>query len=169
LRKKLIFKFGFVALLAICGFLLSAQIPTITYTDANYGPLSGQKNANINTWCTGTVGTGNGTTYMFTPGANVANVCSGTTITEMPIALTCTAKNLYVNSGTAGAVAGSGVVALFKAGVATALTCTVGTGTTCNDTTHTVSMTAGNLWSVRVTTGQATDTSANLRASFQCQ
>lgn len=54
------------------------------------------------------------------------------------------ARNLRVRSNTNGAAAGSGVFTVFtRSGGATALTCTIGTGSTCSDTTHTVSVSAG--------------------------
>src|SRR5207244_3021263 len=52
---------------------------------------------------------------------------------------------------------------------ASGLTCTLGTGTTCNDITHTVALTTSDSWSVRITTAQTGDTTANPRATFQCQ
>jgi hypothetical protein len=122
----------------------------------------------INAWCTGTVGTGNGTTYSLLPGSN-AITCGGSAAgAENPIVSACTAQNLQVRASVAGAVAGSGVVALFKNGSASALTCTLGTTLTCSDITHTVALTTSDTWSVRITTGQGSDTTANPRAVFQC-
>ena len=123
-------------------------------------------------YCNSTVGTGNGTTYILVPGANASgNTCSGSTsATEQDVPYTCTAKNLRVRASAAGSAAGSGVVTLFVGGSGSALTCTLGTGTSCSDTSNTVALTAGtSLWSMRVTTGQASDTTANVRATFQCQ
>lgn len=77
-------------------------------------------------------------------------------------------KNLYVSAGTGGTSSSSGVFTLFDNGVAQVVTCTVGTGTTCNDTTHTYTATAGHLYSLRFTT-QATETLASLVVSMDFQ
>lgn len=131
----------------------------------------GSAGAAVNSFCNGTIGTANATTYFVTPGGTGATstVCTMTGGVEMPMPMACTAKNLYVSVGTAGSAAGSTLVKLFVNGSGSTLTCTAGTATTCNDTTHTVAITAGQGWSIRVTTGQATDTTANIRVAFQCQ
>ena len=122
-------------------------------------------------YCQGTIGTANATTYILAPFVNVANsnACTGTAAMEFPVPAPCIAKDLYVVATAAGAVAGSGVVTLYKNGSATTLTCTLGTGTTCNDTTHLPTFVAGDTYSLRVLTGQATDTTAGVRAAFACQ
>lgn len=119
-------------------------------------------------WCIGTIGTGNGTTYFLAPAATATSACTATTGTETPTPIACTAKNLYAKVRTAGSAAGSGVITLNKGGVATAVTCTMGTATSCSDLTHTVSFSAGDNWSVTETTGQATDTSLDTKVSFLC-
>ena len=147
----------------------------VTYDSFGNVQDSGVNVANVGAvfmaWCTGGVGTANATAYQLAPGTNNGLSCTiaGSTAT-IPIPITCTAKNLYVTASSGGAVAGSGVVTLTKAGTgSTALTCTLGTSTSCNDTTHSVSFSAGNNWGVIVTTGQASDSTANVKASFQCQ
>jgi hypothetical protein len=123
--------------------------------------------------CTGAVGTGNGTTYPLVPYATQGGTsCSQTGSTqEMPIPATCTGKSLYVTASAAGATVGSGVVTVYYDGniPSSGPACTLGISTTCNDLTHTVAMSAGHTYSVRVKTGQASDTTANVRASFICQ
>lgn len=132
-------------------------------------------NAILFSYCLGTVGTGNATEYAMAPNSATASqgLCAAT-VTQgadvgVPMPFACTAKNLYVHMLTAGAAAGSSVVKLYKNGVASALTCTGGTTKACSDTTHTASFAAGDVWSMTVTTGQATDTSAGVKAAFQCQ
>ena len=93
----------------------------------------------------------------------------GSAAAENPIVSACTAKNLYVKASAAGGQATSGKVELYKNGSASGLTCTLGTGTTCNDTTHTVALTTSDVWSVRITTAQTGDTTGNPRVTFQCQ
>jgi hypothetical protein len=124
----------------------------------------------INAFCTGTINATNASVNLLWPGPNSATlVCNVTTGTENPMPVSCTAQNLFATASAAGAQTTSGRVTLYKDGSASALTCDLGTLTTCNDTTHTVAFTNTNKWSVRVTTPQASDTTANVRASFQCQ
>lgn len=119
-------------------------------------------------YCTGTVGSAFPQTYILAPDGSSTG-CGGTGIAETPLPIACTASKLYVTASAAGAVAGSGVITLYKNGTATSLTCTLGTGTTCNDLTDSVSFSAGDTKSIRIATGQGTDTTANPRASFLCQ
>jgi hypothetical protein len=122
-------------------------------------------------FCGGTVGTGNGSAYVLAPGAaaTLTQCNSSTTAVEVAMPLACTAQKMYVTAGAAGAQATSGRVRLYKAGVQQSLGCDLGTGTSCNDTANTVTFNTGDLWSVRVTTAQASDTTANVRAAFVCQ
>lgn len=122
-------------------------------------------------WCTGTIGTSNATAYQLAPGSTAGQTCAGaaSTTATVPMPVACTAKNLYAVNGTAGALVTSGIVTLYQSGVgATALTCTLGTGTNCHDTTHTVSIAAGDNLAIAVTTGQASDTTQNIKAVFEC-
>lgn len=59
----------------------------------------------------------------------------------------------------------SGLITLYDNGSATAITCTLGTATTCSDASHTVSATLKHLYGLRMTT-QATETLANCTASM---
>ncbi len=131
----------------------------------------GDKGAFYVNTCNGTVGTaGTVTPYVLTPALTAtSNVCNNTNAVEVISPVACTAKNLWVLVGTAGSSAGSSNVTLYKGGTAQALTCTAGISTTCNDITHTVTLAQGDQWSVRILTGQASDTIANVRAVFQCQ
>lgn len=119
-------------------------------------------------WCIGTIGTANATVYFLAPAATATSACTATTGTETPTSIACTARNLYAKVRTAGSAAGSGVITLNKGGAAQALTCTMGTTTSCNDTTHTVSFSAGDTWAITETTGQATDTSLDTKVAFTC-
>lgn len=127
----------------------------------------------IRGYCSGTIGTANATTYVLQPYSQAtSNVCTSTSPGNragIPMPYACTAKNLRVTASAPGGQATSGTVALYKGGVVTALTCALGTGTSCSDLTHTVSLAAGDVITLEVTTAQATDTTANIRAALQCQ
>lgn len=121
----------------------------------------------ITTFCTGAVGTGNGTTYILTPGPTTTAVCTNTAVVENPIAITGTAKNMYASVGTACTTGTSGAK-LYKNGTVTALIVTGLSDTAVHsDTSDTVSFTAGDTWSVRFLANQATETCANARVQFQ--
>lgn len=74
-------------------------------------------------------------------------------------------KNLSVSAGTGGVGAGSGVFTVVKNGSTTSITCTMGTGTSCSDTTHTVSAVAGDIIGLQFTTA-ASETLANVKATL---
>lgn len=123
-------------------------------------------------WCDGSVGTGNGVGYVLVPGkSNSTITCNeqASNAVPMPIPYDCLAKNLRVQAGVAGSQATSGKVELYFGGSPTVLTCTLGTGTQCSDLTHSVSLPAGNSWWIQVTTGQASDATSSVKATFQCQ
>src|SRR6185437_10261505 len=111
----------------------------------------------LNGACTGTANATAGT-YGLT-GIDTANgtiACNSTAVTVaaatgivMPRAGLL--KNLQVTATAAGTNASSGAVTFNKNGSATTITCTVGTGTSCSDTTHTVSVAAGDIISVTYT------------------
>jgi hypothetical protein len=60
------------------------------------------------------------------------------------------------------------VFTVFDNGVSTALTCTTGTGTTCNDTTHGFTIAANDELNVKFTT-QTAETLASCEVSFEKQ
>lgn len=122
----------------------------------------------IFSFCTGTIGAAFPQTYVLVPEGG-ATTCTSTVVAETPMSIGCTASKLNVNASAAGAVAGSGVVTVYKNGAATVLTCTLGTGTSCTDLTDSFVFNTGDKKSVRVSTGQGTDTTANVRVSFLCQ
>lgn len=67
---------------------------------------------------------------------------------------------------TAGFAAGSGVITLRINGVDTTVICTIGTGTTCADTTHTAAVVAGDKLSIKVVT-VATEVLANVLVTYE--
>jgi len=99
-------------------------------------------------------------------GAQVLYCTLTSEISGMPATSAATAKNLRVNVGTAGCCGASGVVTLRVAGSNTALTCTVGTGTNCADTAHSVAVSAGQMLTVSVATGSP-ETLANMNVGFE--
>lgn len=86
----------------------------------------------------------------------------------------CTVKNLQVASSAAGLNSSDGVVTIRTAPAAngtfanSAVTCTIGTGKTCADGTHTASVSAGNMISATVAT-QSASTLADLLVYVDCQ
>lgn len=122
-------------------------------------------------WCQGTIGAGAIVTYGLQPGSTAVSNCATVGTVELPMPITCTAQRLYATAGLGGLAAGSGTVTVYKNTAASALTCAMGSGvgaTSCNDVTHTVSFTAGDTWSLRVTSGVINDTNTNFRGVFQC-
>ena len=129
--------------------------------------------------CTGQVGTTSGAEYILSPfilSSGSGTACNQTGVVEMPIPVNCTAKNLYATAGTGGGTGHTtaGLVELYYNGgfsVGTNPNCTLGTGLSCSDVTHTVTMTAGpgGTYSIRVKTSSTSDTTANIRVSFECQ
>lgn len=162
--KRIVYGIAIVLLLIAGVSLLSAwQSGGMTYP--------AQFNTVVSNYCGLVMGATNGT-YSLAPNINSSNVqCNHLTSTQTsgrwPFA--CTAKNLYVSASAAGAVSGSGVITLRVNGSNSSLTCTLGTGTTCNDSTHSVALALNDAWDVTVTTGQASDTTADVKANFACQ
>lgn len=119
--------------------------------------------------CTG-VGTAASTLGLYGTGPNVTlTTCTSTTIgSGVPISVAATALSLRVTATAAGTNASSGVVTVLKNGVATTITCTIGTGTSCLDSTHSVAFADGDLISLQFTT-QAADTLAGVKAQILWQ
>lgn len=169
--------FSFLAVLALAALLMGAatkirlttQVTGILpIANGGTGTLVGLASEIYPGFCLGTIGTGNGSAYPLPPANSSQIGCTSTQQVEPPMPFACTAKNLYARSLLGGAQASSGIVKIYKNNAATAVTCTMGTGTSCNDTTNSVTFAQGDLWSIRVLTGQATDTITNPRAMFQC-
>ena len=117
----------------------------------------------LNGACTG-VATASQTLGLFGTGANVtAATCTSTTIgTGVVSPGARTLQNLIVHATTGGVGASSGVFTVLVNGSPSTLTCTIGTATSCEDVTHTVSTANGDLISLQFTT-QATETLAGVQ------
>lgn len=117
----------------------------------------------MNGSCSGTatssISTGIG---LYGLGQTAALTCTSTTVNlGVPARKAGTLVALNVSATHAGVSASSGVVTVLKNGGATALTCTIGTGTSCIDNTHSVSVVAGDVVSIQFTT-QATEVLAGV-------
>jgi hypothetical protein len=149
----------------ICGAMTVSTTGAVGIASGSVGPIS-----NDSAEGSGTIGTANATTYYLWPGGTSPTLASSTSKPGVPVPAGCTARNLYVSAGS-GPTGAGGTVTLYHNGTAAALTCTLSSGSNvnCSDTTHTVSFGAGALWAIGVLTTQASDTTANVTASFQCQ
>jgi hypothetical protein len=99
--------------------------------------------------------------------ANATSCSSSSTTNEVPMEFAGTIRNLRVQSGTAGVNASSsGVISVYKNGVAQGMTCTIGTTHNCNDLTHTFTVNAGDTIGIRMGTA-ASETLAGVRVSFE--
>lgn len=114
--------------------------------------------------CTG-VATASQTLGLFGTGANVtATTCTSTTLGSGVVSPGArTLQNLIVHAATGGVGASSGVVTVLVNGSTTALTCTLGTATSCEDVTHSVTTANGDLVSLQFTT-QGSETLAGVKA-----
>lgn len=118
--------------------------------------------------CNG-VATSSQTLFLDGPGAaSYACTNTGGTVQQEVLPSAGTLLNLRVRCQVAGKVAGSGVFTLRKTSGDTTLTCTIGTGTTCSDTTHSATVVAGDFLNVKYTT-QATETLANCSVTVEKQ
>lgn len=158
-----------------CGSTLTNQVVTLTGSQAltnktldtasNTFKVNGttvNEGMGVVTWgCTGTFGASN----TFTPFWGV--VCATSVGNQIPVAAG-TFKNLFCHANTGGVNASSGVVTVRKNGVATAVTCTFGTGTTCGggDTTHSFTTVNTDLLDISVTT-QAAETLTQMACSLE--
>jgi len=129
---------------------------------------------NYESWCNGVIGATLSTEYYLFPGSTSATAgspCTGTASSGMPISGACTASALIAKSSAAGKDSTSGVVTVYRNGSPSAMTCTMGTATSCSDGTDTIAFSSGDTFYVGVesSTTNATDTTANLRVAFQCQ
>jgi hypothetical protein len=79
----------------------------------------------------------------------------------------CTLRNLVAHSSAAGQ-ASDGIVLVYLAGSSTGITCTIGTGTSCTDTTHTSAATAGQMVTVGIAEHSGTTSVADVAVAFDC-
>lgn len=105
-----------------------------------------------------------------------ATQASGFANRSLVVPMACTAKNLYVELGTAQGAGGTLDLTLMKnvAGTPTAqaLTISMAAGATAgvySDTTHTVSLSAGDVIALRFTNNHTSTSGAIRGFSFQCQ
>jgi len=138
---------------------------------SNYHAVNAATGGSLVPWksvggsCTG-VATASQTLGLYGTGPNVtASACTSTTIgTGIPMQQSGYLTFLQATATTGGVGASSGVVTVLKNGSATAVTCTLGTGTSCYDFTHSVAFAVGDLISLQFTT-QGSDTLAGVNAS----
>ena len=117
--------------------------------------------------CSG-VATSSATLGLYGLGQFSTPACTSTTVNAGTVmSTTGTGLGLYVTATTGGFSASSGVVTVLKNGVATAETCTIGTGTSCHDATqsHEFAYAVGDVISIQFTT-QATETLAGVKATM---
>jgi len=146
---------------------LAAVATSGSYTDLSNKPaIPGQP---IFGGCSSTVASN--ATVVLTPFQLASINCSSTTSwAGPPMPRAGTISNLYVQAKTASNTVGSGVVTVFVAGAATLVTCTLSTATTCNDTTHTATIAAGQQLTVKVqSTAASGDTLADVYVGFLIQ
>ena len=117
-------------------------------------------------WCTGTV-TASVTYYSFAGFGSSSTLCTGVSAAAggMPMPTAGTVKNLRVNLSAGGK--STSKIQLYKNGSSTgAPTCTYGTGTSCSDTSSALSVAAGDVITIAVTSGSS-DGSSNISVSFE--
>ena len=113
--------------------------------------------------CSGTA-TASSTLGLFGLGQVAALTCTSTTVSLGQVMQQAgTIRALNVTATTGGVSSSSGVFTVDKNGSTTAVTCTLGTGTSCSDTAHLVTYAAGDVLSVQFTT-QASETLAGVKA-----
>ena len=147
--------------------------PTFRALVASDLPAGSSTPAILSGTCSGTATSG-ASLGVFGLGEISALTCTVTTTAAthrgmlMPSAGTL--KNLRVLVGTTGVNPNSGAFTVVVNNTSTALTCTVGSsGTTCNDTTHTAAVNAGDEVTVFFTTKNIGETLADVRVSLEKQ
>jgi hypothetical protein len=149
--------------------LLSTTLLNLGSQTTGVAPSGTYMKTMVHLFCTGTQSTTAGTYYM--PGfGGTSTACSSLPTsasggTPAPTS-TGTIKNLRALSSAAGKGSGSGVLKIYLAGTATSVTCTLGTSTSCSDTTDSATYTAGQTLTVS-TASIASETLANTAISFE--
>jgi len=143
-----------------------AQPTNITFPDSGATATVGYQTGTAVLWqaCSGTASSANTLLMQWAGGACTSSSTAG----ELPSASAGTIKNLRVRCGTGGSTAGSGIFTIKKNNAASTVTCTTGTGTTCNDVTHSFAVAAGDTLQIQYATG-ATETLADCVATFEKQ
>ena len=145
---------------------------TAPFSNPSFQTMTGGSavgNTSVSGTCTGTVPATATTGGLYGTGSNITStVCAtiggATAGNGIVMQAAGTMGMLQVATGTGGVNASSGVFTVYQNGVATTITCTVGTGIVCRDVTHYVAYAAGDLISIEYTS-QALDTLANVKAS----
>ena len=117
----------------------------------------------LSAFCQGTV-SANTTVFLTQMGATTTACTTTTAAAGMPMPASGTIKNLYVVLGTGGKTGDA--VTIAKNGTNTTVTCTFGTGTSCNDLTHSFTVAAGDVLTAKVSTG-ASDSAANITITME--
>jgi hypothetical protein len=103
-------------------------------------------------------------------GGNPGNSCNGIFQNDATLGtlLThpCVLQRLFINSRTSGGAVGDGIVTVRDGATSTSITCTIGTGSSCNDTTHTFSAVTGDLIWIFVAT--TTTNLSNVSVGLEC-
>ncbi len=149
------------------GFLAANVFGAVTQPYLGFPPgMRVIDNSTVAGICTGTA-TSSSTLGLYGTGPNeTTTTCTSTTLgSGIPMTYSGTLGYLYANATHAGVNASSGVVTVLKNGATTTITCTIGTGTFCEDRTHQVSFVAGDLISLQFTT-QATEVLAGVSATI---
>jgi hypothetical protein len=122
-----------------------------------------------NAWCYGTLGSTSGA-YYFGGFGGVQMACGSLTTTltgGMPLSTAGTVKNLRCAAGEAGHGSSSGVVHVYDNGTSESLTCTMGTGTGCSDSTDSFNYSTGDLLQFSVASGGSGETLASVSCSAE--
>lgn len=132
------------------------------------GTYINQTALNVAGACTGTA-TASQTLGLYGTGPNVtATTCTSTTIgSGIVMTKAATIYELLATDTHVGVNASSGAVTVLKNGVAQSMTCTLGTGTACQDgaVAHQISVSPGDLIAIQFTT-QAVEVLAGVKASL---
>ena len=134
-------------------------------TSSGAGVLSITNPATYNAICSGTA-SATATLFLFMGGATGIACTDTTENLSLVMATAGTIRNLRARAGTAGVGVGSGAITLRKNGVDTTVVCTMNTGNNCNDTTHSFTVAAGDLISVKMVTIGG-ETLANVRVAWE--
>lgn len=124
-------------------------------------------------WCTGAL-PANTTLFVLSPATG--GVACGTALAggAVPMPANCVVKSLTVGSNAGGTLPTSGLIQLQRAPVNTntftntTSTCTLGTGTSCQDTADAPAFNQGDRWRIVFTPAVASDTGGNVGATLVC-
>ncbi len=153
--------------LKMTGTGVTGQLPA--WGTLTTGDLPSHLATLLTLWCYSALSATSGT-YYFGGFGGVQTACNSLTTTltgGMPVGVGGTIKNLRCAAGAAGHAAGSGVIKIYDGGSAKSPTCTIGTGTTCSDTSNSFTYAAGDLIQFSVASGGAGETLANVSCSAE--